>query len=64
MSRDYLMETRYVDHAQPTILKVCAEDLADAHSECWQKLPDNRHKLVDDFLVLTIESCRHQGGVR
>ena len=58
--KDYALKTVYLDKGQPTLLQVCATDAIDAISECWQKLPTNRHEQVDTFEIVTIEMCDHQ----
>ena len=60
MTKDYVMKAVYLDKGQPTLLHVCATDAIEAHSECWQKLPTNRHEQVDTFEIVTIEMCAHQ----
>ena len=54
------MKAVYLDKGQPTLLQVCATDAIDAFSECWLKLPTNRHEQVDTFEIVTIEMCAHQ----
>ena len=61
--KDYTLKAVYLDKGQPTLLQVCATDAIDAISECWQKLPTNRHEQVDTFEIVTIEACEHQKGV-
>ena len=61
--KDYTMRAVYLDNGQPTLVQVCATDAIDAISECWQKLPTNRHKQVDTFEIVTIEMCEHKKGV-
>ena len=57
------MKAVYLDKGQPTLVHVCATDAIDAISECWQKLPTNRHDQVDTFEIVTIETCQHKKGV-
>ena len=61
--KHYKLKTLWLDDGQPHIIHVCATDAIDAISECWQKLPTNRHEQVDTFEILTIEMCAHQKGV-
>ena len=60
MTKDYVLSVCWLDGAPFQRLRVCAEDVLDAHSECWQKLPTNRHEQVDTFEIVTIEMCAHQ----
>ncbi len=62
MTKDYVLSVCWLDGAPFQRLRVCAEDVLDAHSECWQKLPTNRHEQVDTFEIVTIEMCAHQKG--
>ena len=61
--KDYALKAVYLDKGQPTLVQVCATDAIDAISECWQKLPTNRHEQVDTFEIVTIEMCEHKKGV-
>ena len=58
--KDYTLKAVYLDNGQPTLVQVCATDAIDAISECWLKLPTNRHEQVDTFEILTIKMCAHQ----
>lgn len=58
--KDYKLKTLWLDDGQPHIIQVCATDAIDAISECWQKLPTNRHEQVDTFEIVTIKMCAHQ----
>ena len=60
--KDYALKAVYLDKGQPTLLQVCATDAIDAISECWQKLPTNRHEQVDTFEVVSIHACQHEKG--
>lgn len=56
------MSVAWLDDAPFQRLRVCADDVYDAHSECWQKLPENRLSLVDTFEVVSIHACQHEKG--
>lgn len=58
--RDYLLTVHWLYSAPYQRLWVCATDALDAHSECWQKLPENRLEQVDTFEIVTIQVCAHQ----
>lgn len=60
MTKDYVLSVCWLDGAPFQRLRVCATDAIDAISECWQKLPTNRHEQVDTFEIVTIEMCAHQ----
>lgn len=60
MSKDYVLSVCWLDDAPYQRFRVCATDAIDAISECWQKLPTNRHEQVDTFEIVTIEMCAHQ----
>lgn len=62
MTKDYTMQALYLDEGQPTFVHVCATDVLDAHSEVWLKLPENRHKQVDTFKIVSISACTHKKG--
>ena len=62
MSKDYVLSVAWLDGAPFQRLRVCADDVYDAHSECWQKLPENRLSLVDTFEVISIHACQHEKG--
>ena len=62
MTKDYVLSVCWLDGAPFQRLRVCAEDVLDAHSECWQKLPENRLSLVDTFEVVSIHACQHEKG--
>ena len=62
MSKDYVMSVAWLDGAPFQRLRVCADDVYDAHSECWQKLPENRLSLVDTFEVVSVHVCEHERG--
>lgn len=60
--KDYVLSVAWLDGAPFQRLRVCADDVYDAHSECWQKLPENRLSLVDTFEVVSIHACQHEKG--
>ena len=60
--KDYTMLVRLLDNKPTHQVHVCATDAIDAISECWQKLPTNRHEQVDTFEIVTIEACEHKKG--
>lgn len=61
--KDYVLRVRWLDEAQPLTFGVCATDAIDAHSELWQKLPENRLNMVDTSQIFTITACQHKKGV-